>query len=429
MYSLFFQQYLSFQFPDEGKQHLLALFDHSVDKGMVFLKDHASELSCPVPVASAVATLCHILSALLEHVCNEYGGFGPSTSSPSLEAYQQAEESSSSLLRQTLTGIYIPTKQHQSKQKQMWMKQPKSQSSTLPFLHCHPERLCDLIGKLFVFSFAWAFGGCFEQVEETDLLKHNHAVTRGGNTGREQFDALVHNIFTSNPQIKVQLPTSADLIYSYYVDISTCSFAPWKKLVPSAEEIAARTSMMQKGFQHLSTLSSSSFIDLKAAVGQLCNASEVGFVPTTKTVQLCFLILLLYRNDHNVILSSKMGAGKTHLLKYLTKLFKSGEQCADILSAVLGRKKQAKQSVIHLSSSALDTEDEKSPVIGLPLHMSPQTETSHLQSEIEGYLVRKDKSTFAPPAGKKVKCYGMLSSLFTYTCIHTFTVDNFTFRV
>ena len=409
---IFFQQYFSFQFPDEGKQHLLALFDHSVDKGVMFLKNHASELSCPVPVTSAVATLCHILLALLEHVSKEYGGFGPSSSFPGVEAYQQAEESGSSLLRQTLTGIYIPTKQHQSQRKQMCMKQAKSQSSTLPFLHCYPERLCDLLGKLFVFSFVWAFGSCFEQVEEatnSDLLKHGHSVTRGGSTGRGQFDALVHTIF-NNPQIKVQLPTSADLIYSYYVDINTCSFAPWKKLVPSAEEIAARTSMIQKGIQSLSTLSSSSFLDLNVAIGQLCNASEVGFVHTTETVQLCFLIFLLYRNGHSVLLSSKMGAGKTHLLKYLAKLFKSAEQCEDILSAVLGKKKQTKQSVIHLSSSVLKTEDEESPVIGLPLHISPQFEASRLQSEIEGCLVRKDKSTFTSPAGKKVKCYGVLST-------------------
>ena len=392
------------QFPEEGKQHLLALFDHSVDKGLRFLKDHASELCCPVPGFSAVATLCHMLLALLEHVSNECGGFGPCSSYFKLDAQKQEEESSISPQRQTLAGIHIPAK-HQSQPRVIRMRQAVLEKNTLPFLHRHPECFCDLLGKIFVFCFTWAFGGCFKQVEEetgSELLNPDQSVTRGDTTARGQFDALVHKIFTSAPQIDVQLPTSADLIYSYYVDINTCSFASWKKLVPSPNEIVTRTSMMQKGIQSLQNLSSSSFLDSGAALGQLQRASEVGFVPTTDSIQLCFLTLLLQRDDHSVLLCSKMGAGKTHFLTYLTKLLKSAEQCANILGAVLGGRQQIKQSKIHLSSSGLKYDDEESPVVALPLHISSQTEASYLQSEIEHCLVKNSKSIFTSPAGKKV---------------------------
>lgn len=395
---------MSLQFPEEGKQHLLALFDHSVAKGLRFLKDHASELSCPVPGTSAVATLCHLLLALLEHISNECGGFTPCSNFFRSDTGKQLEESSSSPQGQALTGIYIPAK-YQSQPKVVRMRQAVLEKNTLPFLHRHPERLCDLLGKIFVFSFTWAFGGCFKQAEkETDseLLSPDHSVTRGDTTARGQFDALVHKIFTSEPQIEVQLPTSADLIYSYYVEVNTCSFTSWKKLVPSAKEIVTRTSMMQKGIQSLQSLSSSSFLDLSAALGQLQRASEVGFVPTTDSIQLCFLTLLLHRDGHNVLLCGKMGAGKTHFLTYVTKLLKSAEQCADILGAVLGGTQQIKDSTIHLPSSGHKSEEEGSSVITVPLHISSQTEPSYLQSTIQNCLVKSSKSTFTSPAGKKV---------------------------
>ena len=371
-----------------------------MDEGLRFLKEHSSSLSCPVPGSSAVATLCHILSVFLDYISTECGGFSP----PKPKA---VKENSS-----TLAGMNVSTKQqpqqHLSlysislarKSSKLWKKSASLISQTTPFLHRHPEALCELLGKLFVFAFTWSFGGCFESVgseEEIESLRSEQNITRGGLSVRSKFDALVHKVFSSPSELEVKLPLTADLIYSYYVNLDNCSFVLWDKLVPSSKEIVTKSSLMQKGFQSLISSSSTTLIDTTAPIGTLHMATEVGFVPTVDTVRLLFFSQLLQKAGYNVLLSGKLGVGKTSLLTQLAKMTQSVEQDDNILSAVLGGGTQSSRTIQPALTSVEENQDNV-----VSMHISSQTTASHLQSAIEGCLVIKSKSTLAPPAGKKV---------------------------
>ena len=387
------------QLPRKGTKHLQDLFDQSVDEGLNFLKEHSSSLSCPVPGNSAVATLCHILSVFLSYISTECGGF------PSPEA-KAAKDSL------TPAGMIASTKQQSQqhlslhsilfakKASKLWQKSSSAISQTTPFLHRHPEALCELLGKLFVFAFTWSFGGCFEAAgceEETESLISEQGVTRGSLSVRSKFDALVHKVFSSPSRVEVKLPSSVDLIYSYYVNLDNCSFVLWDKLVPSSKEIVTKSSLMQKGFQGLISSSSSSLIDKTAPIGTLHMATEVGFVPTVDTVRLLFFSQLLQKAGHNVLLSGKLGVGKTCLLTQLAKMTQSVEQDDNLLSSVLGGRAQIAHTIQPASTSMEEPQDNV-----LSMHISSQSTASHLQSAIEGCLAVKSKSTLAPPAGKKV---------------------------
>ncbi len=373
-----------------------------MDEGLQFLKEHASELSCPLPASSAVTTLCHILTAFLQFLSTECGGFSPPMSKVQEESLVRRDEASASSFQgQTLTGIYIPTQVNQPRIKARDPKRGLSQGSSLPFLHRHPERICELLGKLFVFAFTWAFGGCFECVgdEETpnNIITSNEEITRGGTTARSQFDAFIHTIFIRPAGVSVKLPASADLIYSYYVDISSCTFVQWKRLIPSSQEIVTRTSMMQRGIQALSS-KSFSFLDRSSTVGELHRASEVGFVPTVDTVRLCFLALLIQKAQQPVLLSGNLGVGKTCVLTYLTKLLQAEDQKDAFLSSILGRN----NCTHRLECGKEDTEEKECQNIVTSLHVSSHTTSSFLQSCIEKHLVRKNKNTLRAPQEKTV---------------------------
>lgn len=374
-----------------------------MDEGSQFLTKHTSELSCPLPVGSAVSTLCHILAAFVQFISTECDGFVPPSSDLQEESLIANEQASTSSFRgQTLAGIYIPTQVGKLSFKTHNPKPALSAKSSLPFLHRHPERLCELLGKLFVFAFTWAFGGCFESVEDEEGhdLGNSKEIVRGGTTARSKFDALVHAIFTKPDGVKVQLPVSADLIYCYYVDIQSCSFVQWKKIIPSSREIVTKAAMMQRGIQGLRS-TSLSFIDSGSIAGGLYRASEVGFVPTVDTVRICFLTLLIQKAQHPVTLSGNLGVGKSCILTYLIKLLQSEDQKEAFLSSILGSKTHDKQSLPIETAQLVEEEKDYQNIVS-SLHVSSHTTSSHLQSFIEKCLMRKSKNSLTAPQGKKV---------------------------
>lgn len=398
-----------FQLPQVGEDHLLALFEQSADRGLQFLKKHAAELSCPVPGISAVTTLCRILAVFLEYISQECGGFTPKDSKLEDGAEDNlVKDSTTSIHGHTLVGIYIPTKQHKFQHKSHAVKETLSRKGTLPYLHRNPECLLEFLGKLFVFAFTWSFGGCLETSgsEEEDSLEQlsENAVTRGGRTARPQFDALVHEIFSESSCKPVKLPTSADLIFSYYVDIDSGSFTPWTKLVPSSKEIVTRASIVQKGLHSLQMLSSSSMLNMDAVnvVGKLHNATEVGLVPTIDTLRLSFFLHLLQQAGHHALLSGKMGVGKTQLLTHLTNMLESKEE---ILPTVLGGKLPQNHPSLSPTTPEKRDGDNGISTIVTPVHVSSQTTPSFLQLAVEKQLVRKSKSTFGAPIRKRVSSF------------------------
>ena len=376
-----------------------------MDEGLKFLKEHSTSLTCPLPGNRAVATLCHILGVFLNYISAECGGFSP-------QIPKATKENPT-----TLTSVNVSAKQQPQQQvnlysialarkaSKIWQKRFSGllhTSSSLicpptPFLHRHPEALCELLGKLFVFAFTWSFGGCFESVgnQEEEIEDFRLDITRGGLSVHSKFDALVHKIFSSPSELEVKLPTSAALIYSYYVDLGNCSFAPWDKLVPSSKEIVTKSSLIQKGLQGLIS-SSSTLIDATVPIGTLHMATEVGYVPTVDTIRLSFFSQLLQKAGHSVLLSGKLGVGKTCLLTQLAKM----TQDDNILCLVLGGRTQSSHMIQPASTSTEEHQD-----ILVSMHISSQTKPSYLQSAIESRLVVKSKSTLTPPAGKKVHTF------------------------
>ena len=400
---------LCIQLPERGRQHIIELFELSIDEGLKFLKEHASELSCPVPGISAVKTLCHVLLAFLDHIMREGDGFVPN--SAKLGAQKVAEESSSSVARQTLAGIYIPNRHLDLHSKSKSAIKISSSHSSLPYLQRHPECLLELLGKLFVFAFTWAFGGCFETSRSEDEEEEEEGgvlgsvndpvkVQRGGTTARLKFDALVHRVFTWESNVKVNLPLTADLIYSYYVDIKSGSFVPWKSLVPTPKELTSKLSLMQKGLTSLQKPQTSAFIDPDLLLGSLLAADEVGRIPTAEGIRLTFLAaLMLLRGDPcHVLTSGGIGVGKTQFLSYLAKVLQSPEQCHNILRAVLAGGRKAAGSA---EGGAWSDLQEASSVAVHSVYASANTQVAYLQSLIESKLVRTGKSISAAP-GRKV---------------------------
>ncbi|ESO83512.1 hypothetical protein LOTGIDRAFT_133247 [Lottia gigantea] len=96
------------ELPDSGKSHLLKLFEHSIDKGLKFLKKYQKFQTIMVPEMSIVSTLCHLLSAYFDYM-SKHGGFG----NPGMKS---------------------------------------------------PTQLLNFLGKLFAFCYTWSFGGILHEI-------------------------------------------------------------------------------------------------------------------------------------------------------------------------------------------------------------------------------------------------------------------------
>lgn len=335
-----------------------------------------------------VKTLCAILKSLIDLSLNERPQLYQNYATK-LMSVSDSQTDSSSVDVQTLAGIYIPKKalKHE-KGDQDRTEESISQS-----------KLLELIGKLFVFSFTWAYGGCFESsiVEEESmegLVSLN--VTRGGSTVVSKFDALVHDIFTSSESpISVKLPTTTDLIFSYYVDIPTSSFLQWKCLVPSSKQIATKISLLRKSLGNISSKFSSPFF--KEFSPEDLTATTVPFISTLPTVQLTYLASLLNRN---VIFVGKTSVGKTQFLKYLSDVLLS----TDLRAAVLELNQKPLQQKYSVHSPLDQPADEiiQNEVSGFDYQLSKRTTSLKLQSVFESYCRRTGLSVLKPAMGKKV---------------------------
>ena len=389
------------QLKKDGKTHLLNLFDNSIERALQFLIQHASQLSCKVSSLGAVSILCNILKQLLCYYSTNCGGLSPKLDEVSMESVRNHSDIQS----HNVAGIpsrHIPPF-HSKKQSGPSASSGLGGGKALPFLRCYPERIHEFLSKAFVFSYVWAFGGNFENMPEeeedvADTLTLGHPITRGGLSARMQFDALVHEIF-SKPPTTVELPNSRDLVYSYYLDLTSCSFVPWKCLVPSAKEIFTHILMAQKGVtSNLQSRSLSSLVDLSAPMGLLQDATRISVVPTVDLVRLSFLTTLLASGGHNVLISGKRGAGKTLLLEYLNTLL-SDKLSVDIISDVLTRRLKTSTLVSH---SHLTTEDfSNHNITSVSLHMSSQLSAPMFQSNIEGSFIKKNRYTLEAPTGYK----------------------------
>ena len=406
---------------ENAKKHLQKLFDASMDAGLNFLKSHSSDFPFPLPGVSAVHCFCKLLGGLLRNIpecaTTQKPLLAKSSSAESRADSDNVEDNKALLHGSTLSSIYRPNTSassqvlSMSRMQRYGIKMSKKASIV-------PQELTSttkIISNLFVFAYVWSFGGCFERIE-SELsggalctegvdgvainLDFNQKVARGGITGKEQFDALVYDIFSAKG-IDASLPTSPNLIHSYYFNMSTNSFELWADLVPPTQDIvgfmmSTRGSVqLSSGNLHQRQLFSL-FYD-----GFNFDASSVSMLPTVDLVRLAFLFCILCSDPAesvpSVILSGGPGVGKTQFLSHLTKHLSSRKWQSEVVSLVLG--KSSAQIFREKQRLAYETEDAFS-IVGS--HVSGSMEGVAVQAFLQKHLLRQGRNTLSPSKGKSV---------------------------
>uniref|UniRef100_A0A8C7FLK2 Uncharacterized protein n=1 Tax=Oncorhynchus kisutch TaxID=8019 RepID=A0A8C7FLK2_ONCKI len=190
------------QLSREGRNHIQQLFDNSITQGLNFVKKHQKLLNFQIPEMSTVMTVCSILGALINFMQGN-GGLGRT------------------IFFKANYCIFPICDREDNK----W------------FLQKNPEKLTILLGKLFVFSYAWAVGGVLNHVDDYDDSpsatkdKSCHLVNVA-----HAFKNLIHKLFEGAP-CGVSLPAGNRMIFNYFVDLQTGAFVPWDELVPSTESL------------------------------------------------------------------------------------------------------------------------------------------------------------------------------------------------
>uniref|UniRef100_A0A8C7WKA2 Uncharacterized protein n=1 Tax=Oncorhynchus mykiss TaxID=8022 RepID=A0A8C7WKA2_ONCMY len=190
------------QLSREGRNHIQQLFDNSITQGLNFVKKHQKLLNFQIPEMSTVMTVCSILGALINFMQGN-GGLGRT------------------IFCKANYCIFPICDREDNK----W------------FLQKNPEKLTILLGKLFVFSYAWAVGGVLNHVDDYD---ESPSATKDKSCHlanvAHAFKNLIHKLFEGAP-CGVSLPAGNRMIFNYFVDLQTGAFVPWDELVPSTESL------------------------------------------------------------------------------------------------------------------------------------------------------------------------------------------------
>ncbi|CAB1335557.1 unnamed protein product [Coregonus sp. 'balchen'] len=262
------------QLSREGRIHIQQLFDNSITQGLNFVKKHQKLLNIQIPEMSTTLS-------------------------------EEDIGKTSADIESTGKGYYIfPICRREDNK---WFLQKK------------PEKLTILLGKLFVFSYAWAVGGVLNHLDDyedsplTTKDKSCHLVNVA-----HAFKNLIHELFEGAP-CGVSLPAGNRMIFNYFVDLQTGAFVSWDELVPSTESLI-----------RLNTSSGSESLQLGGVLGESNTTYTTSFlrsgpICSNDTVRYSFLMSLLLLNKQPVLLTGDSGVGKTILIQsILKKLQKDG---------------------------------------------------------------------------------------------------------
>ncbi|KAM9212758.1 dynein axonemal heavy chain 14 [Dugong dugon] len=338
-----------------GVDCLEFMIKKSVTDGLQFLKKHQKFQPFPVQDITIITTLCRILDAFFEFI-SENGGFGQSDD-----------------LKDTST---MQTNSSKSKASVKFKTIAKRAKSTW-YLEKNPDRLTTMIQKLFVFAFTWAFGGTLrrEDEHEDDILFCSSFEPDSLAKVTYDFDNLVRELFESNSQGGIQLPTGERSIFGYFVDIQQCEFIPWSELVPGAQALVQRGTSLLTDFQG----SNENLLKITEC-GEYINHTA-----TRDTTCLSFLISLLLKNSCPVLLTGEPGVGKTSAInQMLEKLEGPGAfdvKYGSILGEVLLYNEIKKSRFLKQNISILISETNK-------------TATGDSDKTTETSEVRTDDSSF-----------------------------------
>ncbi|KAF6274521.1 dynein axonemal heavy chain 14 [Rhinolophus ferrumequinum] len=318
-----------------GVDCLEFMINNSVKNGLQFIKKHQKFQPFPVQDITIVTTLCRILDAFFEFL-GKNGGFGEGEDLRDISEETEEKNSSDSI-------VSVKFKDIEERTENTW------------YLGKHPDQVKIMIQKLFVFAFTWAFGGTLkrEDEHENDILLYSSFKLDSLARVTYDFDKLVHELFESNSQVGITLPTGEHSIFGYFVDIQTCEFVPWSELLPNSQTLIQRGTSVRA--------------DLQESGENLLKATEyrenIHHTATRDTTCLSFLISLLLKNSCPVLVTGESGVGKTTAInQMIEKLEGSGAfdvKYGSILGEVLLyneiKKSSLKQSINMLLSETHKT--------------------------------------------------------------------------
>ncbi|XP_011787368.1 PREDICTED: dynein heavy chain 14, axonemal-like, partial [Colobus angolensis palliatus] len=201
-----------------GVDCLEFLIKNSVTDGLQFIKNRQKFQPYPMEDITIIITLCRILDAFFDFM-GKNGGF---------EQSNDLSDTSS--------------KEANSRRNSVIFKDIEKRDENTWYPEKNPDKLTKIIQKLFVFAFTWAFGGALNREDE-----HRENIPFCPSFEPDSlakvtydFDKLVHELFGSNSQVGINLPTGECSIFGYFVDIEQCEFIPWSELVPNDQTLIQR---------------------------------------------------------------------------------------------------------------------------------------------------------------------------------------------
>ncbi|XP_067943512.1 dynein axonemal heavy chain 6-like [Watersipora subatra] len=407
-------QRLPRELPESAKEHLFALFEYSIEKGYVFWRQHYKQQHVPAPELSLVFCLCGILSAFINFLANN-GGFGEvMEEKPPMGGGHNRPGSAGSTTSSAFTDISARrNKRRRSRRQVMAYDEDKMKQNTddMYFAQKNPSQITNFLGKLYVFSFVWSFGGNFERDENLD---DDGGIIQRGEQKQEvsvtyEFDNFVHEVFDTEPPLGVRLPTGNKTIYSYFVDMKSGNFVLWDVLVPSTQTLIEKSAIMSLGELHNS----------QAEQQKRILANEI--VPTVDSVRYSFLMAVLLLDKHPVLLTGESGVGKSalilNMIKQISKEGGTGTKADSLLGSVFNfadKNNELIENIMTLTRGNEDTGVEKMNLFGSQkakpspgvlssiIQFSAQTSVQRTCSQVIQRLVRKGKDNMVGPRGRKV---------------------------
>uniref|UniRef100_A0A1I8G1P7 Dynein heavy chain n=1 Tax=Macrostomum lignano TaxID=282301 RepID=A0A1I8G1P7_9PLAT len=397
--------------PESGRKHLLDLMERSVSRGLTFLREKPQHQLIRSPELGPVQTLCHLMSAMLNFM-TDHGGFGApdavATATAGAGAAPAADVGGRGGGGAGSRAGEVTTTGGQAEAKQLY------------YMEKNPKELKNLLGKLFVFAFTWAFGGNLNRQEEMDIDISNLKGAGGGGAGgggskrpmedvADEFDNLVHELFDTEPPLGVRLPSASRNIFGYFVDLESGNFLPWESLVPSSSSLVERATSVLGGSGGVGSSG--------GAVSRRSTQPEL--VATVDTIRYSFLTALLLVSRSPVLLVGESGVGKTALLRSLLKKLAepngASTQGKSVLGQVLSYSEKSAGLLESLRALTNDGDDDGSDdgaqtekqglehsLLFTTFEFTAQTRPSRLQSQISGRLVKRSRDVLGPRKGRRM---------------------------
>ncbi|XP_028903273.1 dynein heavy chain 14, axonemal isoform X3 [Ornithorhynchus anatinus] len=409
-----------------GVKCLESLFEKSVKEGLNFLKKHKKMQPFPVQEEGVVMNLCRILGAFIDFM-SKNGGFGQND-------FNKAESDGNGSVMNKATSLHtLPSLVKFKNQVSTPVIENKKRDEQKWYLERCPENLSQLFQKIFVFAFTWAFGGVLKREDEHEddtliSLSYGHEFLA---KVTYDFDSLVHELFEGEPPLAIHLPRGECSIFGYFVDLQTGDFAPWSDLVPSTQFL------IQNGIVPNSNSEASKNKEMNEDECQVF----LHHISTRDTVCFSFLISLLLRSKHPVLITGDTGVGKTAVIKQMLKKLetqgglhvKSGTLLGDIFYHSETKKTSSLKQIsslvpeihsdlrkpllpstgisgkavksVHMeyaTDNGMSSSRKNMGVIVTTVQFGSQTTAAKTQASILKNLIRKSKDTHGAPKNKKV---------------------------